>query len=179
MARSTMATLITRLRRAVGDPAGASQTFTDDEHQDALDHHRVEVRTAELIGVRSVAAGGAVSYLEYMAPVGFWEDSPLLQGPAYATIAPAASDHLIGRWTLAANQYPPVFITGQAYDLYGAAVEMLEAWLGKVKAEFDFATDQQSFTRSQKAIGMAALIDTYRRRARPPAIRLVEHRLAW
>ena len=179
MARPTMATLITRLRKAVGDPAGGSQAFTDDELQDALDAHRVEVRLAELLPVRSVASGGAVSYLEYLAPRGYWEDAPVLQGSSYATLAVASSDLLVGRWTFAASQTPPVYITGQVYDLYGAAVEILEAWIGKAKLEFDFATDAQRFDRSQKVSGIEKLIATYRRRARPPAVRLVEHRWAW
>lgn len=179
MSRATMATLITRLRRAVGDPAGASQTWTDDELQDFLDDHRVEVRTAELIPVRSVASGGAVSYLEYMAPRGFWEDSPTLQSNSYATIVPATSDLLIGRWTFAASQTAPVYITGQVYDLWGAAVEAAEAWIGKLARDFDFATDGQRFDRSQKVRGLERVAETYRRKARPPGIRLVEHRYAW
>ena len=179
MSRATMATLTTRLRRAVGDPAGLSQAFSDDALQDFLDNHRVEVRTTELIPVRSVAAGGAVSYREFIAPRGFWEDSPVLQSNSYATLAPDVSDHLIGRWTFVATQTPPVYISGQVFDLWGAAVDTIEAWIGKVKSEFDFQTDGQQFDRSQKAVGMAKLAREYQRKARPPGIRLVEDRWAW
>jgi hypothetical protein len=139
----------------------------------------VEVRTAELIGVSSVASGGAVNYKEFMAPRGFWEDDPVLQSNGYATLTPSANDHLIGRWTFITGQTPPVFITGQVYDLWGAAVEVLEAWIGKVARDFDFSTDGQSFSRSQKVRGLEALIATYRRKARPPTIRLVDRRLVW
>lgn len=174
-----MATLITRLRRAVGDPAGASQVFSDDELQDFLDAHRVEVRVAELEPVRSVAVGGAVNYLEYLAPQGFWEDTPLLQSSSYATLNPSASDHLIGRWTFAATQLPPVYISGQQFDLWAAAVEALEAWIGKLKLDFDFVTDGQEISRSQKVGGIQKLIGEYQRKARSPHRRLVDSRFAW
>lgn len=179
MARPTMATLITRLRRAVGDPAGASQTFSDDELQDFLDAHRLEVRTVELEPVRSVASGGAVSYLEYMAPRGSWEDSPVLQSNSYAPLTPASSDLLRGRWTFATNTLAPVYITGQVYDLYGAAVDALLAVSATASQEFDFAEDGQSFTRSQKHAGVTRQITEYARRAWPPGPRIVDNRFAW
>lgn len=179
MARATMATLITRLRRAVGDPAGASPVHTDDELQDALDAHRVDAVVTELIPVRSVASGGAVSYRKFLAAVGFWEDSPLIQGSSFATVTPATNDYLRGEWTFATDQTPPLYISGQAYDLYGAAIEVLEAWLAKLKLQFDFEEDQQSFARSQKVRGIRALIAEYQRKARPPGIRLVTSRASW
>ncbi len=174
-----MATLIIRLRLLVGDPAGGSQVFSDDELQDALDAHRAEVRVAQLIPIESVASGGTVSYLEYMAPRGNWEDDVLLQSSSYATVTPTTKDLLIGRWTFAATQLPPLYATGKVFDLHAPAVEILEKWAAKLKLEFDFATDGQSFTRSQKAGQLLALAAEYRRLARPPARRLVEHRFAW
>lgn len=179
MARSTMATLITRLRRAVGDPAGTSQTWTDDELQDFLDEHRVEARVVELRAVRSVATGGAVSYLEFRAPRGFWEDGAVLQSNAYATLVPTTSLPLQGRWLFATDQTPPVYASGAIFDLYGAAAQLLEAWVGKVARDFDFQTDEQRFARSQKAAGLSKLALEYRRRSRPPGMSLVEHQGAW
>lgn len=179
MARSTMATLITRIRLMVGDPAGGSQVFTDDEVQDILDAHRVEVRTAELIPVDSVAAGGAVSRKEFVAPRGAWESGAVLQSNSYATVAPTVADLVIGRWTFATDQTPPMYISGQVYDLWGAAGDVLEAWAAKVAREFDFATDEQTFDRSQKTRGLLRVAAEYRRKARPPATRLVTSRAAW
>lgn len=159
-------------------PSGSS-TFTDDELQGFLDNHRTEVRTVELDPIRSVAAGGATSYLEYRAPRGFWEDAPLLQSNSYATLSPAASDLVTGRWTFATNTLAPVFITGQCFDLWGAAVEALQAMSALVSREFDFATNNQSFSRSQKHAGILRQIAEYARRARPSGTRVVEDRYAW
>jgi hypothetical protein len=130
--------------------------------------------------VRSVAGGGAVSYLEYLAPQRFWEDSPVLQSGSYATLIPSTSDNPAGRWTFATSQLPPVFITGQRYDLWGAAIDVLQAWLGKIKLEYPFSTASgHQFGRDAKVSGIQKLIGEYQRKARAPHGRLIESRGAW
>jgi hypothetical protein len=173
MARATMATLITRTRLLIGDPAGGSQVFTDDQVEDALDSHRVEVVQAPLRDILSFAPGGAAPWLEYFAPRGNWEEDEVLADTTYTAVTPTTSDRQIGRWTFAASKTPPLYITGKVYDLHGAAVELLGAWLAKLKLEFDFETDGQVFDRSQKRRALEGLAADYRRLARSPGIRLV------
>ncbi|MFZ0324732.1 MAG: hypothetical protein WAN48_11445 [Actinomycetes bacterium] len=170
--RSSMTALVNRLRLLVGDPAGLTETFSFEQIQDALDAHRVEVLQLPLTPRPSIV-NGITSYREFYAPRGMWEADEVLVDSNYLTIAPSTSDRLVGHWTLATSKTPPVYITGKVYDLYGAAVDVLEQWAARFKAEFDFATDSQTFARSQKSLQVEALAATYRRRARPPAIRFV------
>jgi len=175
MARTTMATLITRLRLLIGDPviAGTPPTsvFSDDELQDFLDARRTEVLEAQILPRPTGVTGPMVSYLDYFAPRGPWEDGVVLKDAAQYAITPATSDLIRGHWTFAANQVPPVYITGNFYDLYGSAASALEAWIGKVTLEFDFSTDKQTFTRTGKRAGLAQLAEVYWRRAVQPGKR--------
>ena len=168
--RNSMAELISRLRSLVGDPAGADQEFDDQSLQDHLDRHRSEVRYLELTGAETIAPGGAVSYLDYYADRGDWENDEKLYNSTYAELAPATSDRLTGHWTFAADQDPPVYIVGKAYDVYAAAADLLEAWAAREKLSFDFDTDGQSFKRSQKAAMLLEMAREYRRQQRPVSV---------
>lgn len=178
-ARGTMAALITRLRLLIGDPlvtvAGTppsmTSVFTDAELQDFLDSRRTEVLEAQVLPRPTGVQGPMVSYRDYFAPRGMWEDSVILKDAAQYAITPATSDLIRGHWTFAANQVPPVFITGNFYDLYGSAAAALDAWGAKVALEFDFGTDRQTFSRSQKREGLESLAKTYRRLAVQPGKR--------
>lgn len=171
--RASMADLIARVRLLINDPAGAGQAFADQEIQDALDRHRSDVRYLELTGGETVAQGGAVSYLDYFADRGDWEADEKLYDSSFAELAPATSDRLTGHWTFAANTDPPVSIVGKSYDVYAAAADLLETWAAKEKLSFDFATDGQSFSRSQKVAALLSLAREYRRRQRPVSVGMV------
>jgi len=173
MSRGSMADLITRLRFMIGDPwiAGTppTSTFTDNQLQDALDHHRTDVIQDRLIGRLTFTTSGA-EWLDYQARWGFWEDDVLIADSTWAEVTPDTADLLTGHWTFTASEIPPLFITGKAYDLYGAAVEILEAWQGIVRTAGEivsFSEDGQSFTRAAKGTGIAALAEEYRRKALP------------
>jgi hypothetical protein len=81
--RTTMANLILQVRDLLADPAGASQTFTDQQIQDALDLRREDVRTYPLRGEPTFSAGGPLSYLDYYADCVVWEDGATLLGSGY------------------------------------------------------------------------------------------------
>jgi hypothetical protein len=172
MSRTSMAVLITRVRFMVGDPliAGTpvTSTFTDDQIQDALDHHRTDVIQLRLIPRATLTTTGA-QWKDYQAPCGFWEDDVVIVDPTFNAVTPATSDELTGHWTFTVSTLPNLYITGKAYDMYGAAAEILEAWSGIVRAEgdFDFSEDGQSFSRSQKGRGLDAQAAEYRRKALP------------
>jgi hypothetical protein len=170
-----MGVLITRLRFMVGDPqiAGTppTSTFTDDQLQDALDHHRTDAIQLRLIPRATLSTTGA-QWLDYQAPYGFWEDDAVIVGPTFATVTPATSDEMTGHWTFTTSTLPNLYITGKAYDLYGAAVEILEAWQGMVSGDFDFSEDGQSFSLSQRGRGLASQAAEYRRKALPGGPRI-------
>lgn len=169
-----MAVLITRVRLMVGDPliAGTpvTSTFTDDQIQDALDHHRTDVIQDSLIPRATITAAGA-QWLDYQARFGFWEDDVVLVDAAWSAVTPTTSDEMTGHWTFTTTKLPPLYITGRAYDVYGAAVEILEAWAGIVRSGegeiVSFAEDGQSFTRAPRSAGLSSLAEEYRRKALP------------
>lgn len=168
--RPTMANLIDRLRRLIADPSGANQVWTDNDLQDFLDGHRREARYAQLCPVESISASGSVSYLIFESEQPNWEGAdssgPELVDASFAVISSSdyTADLLTGRWVFASQPSWPIRITGWCYDLYGAAVDALEAWAAQVKLSFDVSADQQSFKRSQKFDMLQQMADKYRKR---------------
>lgn len=167
-ARETMAALIRRLRRLIGDPASESQTWADEDLQDALDNHRREARYFRLCEQPSIEAGGSITYLIYRAGVGDWEgseaDGPDLVNSNFTAISADDYDEdlLTGRWTFTAQPSWPVYISGFHYDLYGAAVDMLEAWIAALKCAVDASADGVSVKNSQKVDHLEMLANRYR-----------------
>jgi hypothetical protein len=155
-------------------PSGTAQ-FTDDELQDALDERRMDVTEAQLRTVQTLAG----TYTDYSAPRRWWEDSVVLKDGDGTTLSPDTEDLIAGRWTFTAGQARPVFITGAYYDLYGTASGVLETWAAAAAREFDFATDQQTFNRSQKREGLMATAREYARRAIQPGARPGWRSLDW
>ena len=166
-ARTSMADLIARLRRLIGDPAGASTQFTDLELQEILDRHMRTINYDPLKPVETRLPGGFIVWLLYLADGGSWELGEQLVDMAWNPVAPATSDENEGRWTLAISHTPPLYIVGNRYDLYGSAAELLDEWAAVEKLSFDFQEDRRSFARSQKTKAMEELADRYRRRAWP------------
>lgn len=163
MLRDGMTALIDRVRLLVNDPAGDGQVFSDQEIQDFLDLHRAHVRYLPLDEAPTYSAG-AVGYYDYVTDRGHWEADLVVQDGAYGTLTPASIDLLTGHVHFTVSQTPPVLITGKVYDVYAAAVDLLEAWQAKVALEYNFSAEGQSFQRSQKLGQLAALADTYRKR---------------
>lgn len=162
--RDSMANLITRVRELIDDAAGADEVFTDQQVQDTLDMRRHRLVREPLAAISSVAVSGITSYLEYVSTYGYWEEDVLLQDGSFATLTASDSDYRTGKWTFASNQNPPVFLTGYAYDIYGAAADMLEQWTAKVKTDYDFLSSGRTFKRSQQGEGIERLIRMYRNR---------------
>ncbi len=161
-----MAALITRLRRLVGDPAGASQHFADDALQDWLDAHKRIVRYAALRPEPTPRPNsGLLDYLDYYSTLGDWEDGAQLVDQAWVPLTPASSDPLVGHWTFSVSTLPPVLITGAVYDLYGAAADACEAWATELARAYDVQSDQQLLRRSQMRQGLLAQAAEYRAKA--------------
>lgn len=171
--RTTMQTLIDRVRLLIYDPAGAGQVFSDQEIQDALDRHRETVRYLELTPAETYASGGAISYLDYYAPFSDWEEDAALYDSTYTKLETVEADYLTGHWVLTESTYPPVYLVGKRYDPYAAAADLLEAWAGHEKMSFDFNADGQAVQRSQKVRHLLELAQGYRRRQAPALARMV------
>lgn len=176
--RLALLPLIARLRLLVGDAAGTTQTWTDDELELALDSHRHDWWYWRLTAIPTVTAG-TTEYHTFVADDidGIWDSDTLLYAADQATILTADSVNLtVGQWTFTADQADnlPLYASGRTYDLYGAAVDILGQWQARLKLDsFDFDTEDESFKRSQKLAAIDELIGTYRTQMQPSTGRLV------
>lgn len=167
MVRETMLPLLDRLRRLLNDVDRV--VFQDSELQDALDETRQQVSYEPLVPVETRTPSGYAVYV-YLATVAPWETDAVLVDGGWQTLTPAEADPLTGRWRFAAHQPPPVFISGNVYDLYAAAVALLEQWAQREALSFDVRVDGQQLARSQKTTALLQLAETYRRHVRPVTV---------
>lgn len=174
--RATMQDLIDYARRKIGDTPGGCQEFQDYEVQAALDDRREFVRY-EVLFPKVKFTTSNFQYLDYTSRRKYWEKGEELLGPRYQTITPASVDYIGGHWIFAAGtgtgQYPPVFLAGYSYDLYGACADLLDSWVAVLARKYDFTTGGASFHRSQQATALAALAAQYRRKALVKQVRLI------
>lgn len=169
--RSSMDDLIARVRKYIGDPAGASQQFSDLDIQNIADEHRFTVRYAFLRPGPTLKPGSLYDYLDYYADLGNWEADEVLSWVDFSTLTPLTADRINGHWTFTntagpAGQYPPVYITGKYYDLHAVAADLLEEWAASLASSaYDFTADGQSFRRSQLLTNLQNAAATHRRKA--------------
>ena len=145
-ARTTMATLISRLRLLINDPAGASQTFTDDQLQAQLDLYAEYVRYRPMAAIETISNTGTVTYLEYQSQK-YYEDSPILTDGSYNTVTATTTNAIDGRYTFAASRTPPLLITGTRFDIYAAAGDCWDLKAASVATSVDFSADGLSVKR--------------------------------
>lgn len=164
--RSSMAALITRVRLLINDPAGANQVFDDNTIQDIMDDGaRTDVYNMPL-EPKPTFTGGSLLWLDYLADVGDWEDSPVIKQFLINVVTPSLSEPITGHWQFAANTLPPLYLTGKTYDVYRASADLLERWAARYVLRFDFTSDAQSFRVSQVSTQLQKLAQTYRAKQR-------------
>lgn len=174
--RPTMAALIARARLLTADPAGAAQLFTDQDIQDKLDECRTDLWQALLTPRITFTNPGGMLYLDYYYipggnprgnPVGFFEDGAVLVWGDFSVLTPATSDLIVGHWTFASTQLPPVLIRGRHFDLYRASADLLDEKIANMAATtFDFTADGRTMRLSQILDRLEKMRDTYRRKQR-------------
>lgn len=166
--RSTMTSLVTRVRLLVGDPAGAAQFYADDTVQDALDEHRLDVRYYSLVTKPTFEVGQAAEWHDYYDQRyrGAWEDDVVFASSSYAALTPDTSENLTGHWAFTLSQPPPVYLSGKTYDVYAAAADLVEQRASRVMLDFDVTSDRQSVLRSQKHKMLLEQAKTLRKKQR-------------
>lgn len=175
MARATMADLIGEVRRIAGagtaEYTAADQTWwSDDQIQALLDQHRRDIVREPLGMEQTYAGGGSITWTVYRSRHRHIEAGTAAiiedglgdnRGTADYTL-----DGRRGVVTFAADQGgTALYLTGAAYDLHGAAAELLEAWSAALSLDFGFSTDNQRFDRQQKAQALAQRAGEQRRRS--------------
>lgn len=155
--RQGMGAVVAQIRLLVGDTDVLAPVFSDEEVQSLADGARTDVLYQRLTPLPTIAPGGATSYLTWVAAAGWWETDGALVDGGYTVLTPAASDWQRGRWTFGAHQ-SDVLLSGACYDIYAAAAAVVEAWLARVKLEYDFSADGADYKRSQQINGLTALL---------------------
>lgn len=156
MARSSMTSLIGRLRALLNSDAG----LDDDALEQLLDAHSFAIDTA--------LVPRAPFFTEHEAPYDNIEAGAIVY-VGYNTMLVAGSDYTIdlvrGIVTTAAADHRMLMLQGRAYDLNAAAADGWEQIAGAEVGAFDFSDLQGRYSVSQiraQALEMAA---TYRAKA--------------
>lgn len=178
-ARATLATLITRVRGltyagTAEYTLGATTYFSDEHMQEYLDAHRRDLWDVPAQAVPRRIGGGSVVYYDYLVGAENLEATNagtavfLVRDGLGATLGTATYtvDYQRGAMTFTADTGGSArYVDARAYDLYGAAADVLEAWAAREKLSFDAQTEDQRFTRSQKHKQLLTMAAEYRRRA--------------
>jgi len=188
-----MAALITEVRLLINDtlPVGNGQIFTDQQVQDHLDDPltaRFDIRYEQLAYGPSIVnlsgqQTGTASYIwaDYYSEYPNWETDVVIQDGHYIVLTPAASDYISGHWQFeltpfvngtVPGQQPPLFATGKAYDLNGAARTLWLARAAQLATAYDFTADGQTFHRSQQMAMCMKMADYYGSRTRARTLQI-------
>lgn len=153
--RTGMANLISRWRRMVDDAGTA--VWTDEQAQQILDVNREDFWWDSMTPVPE-QSGGSTVYTVYLLRRQNLEE--LSSGSAYwrvfdgagTTIGTAgyAVDYLTGIITFTADQMGSArFLTGRAFDLYGAAADAWRERAASKASAYNFQADGGRFDRAQ------------------------------
>lgn len=156
-----MNALVTQVRLLIGDPSSPEPVFTDDELLTMLDNNSTDVLYEQLAPLPTIQPGGASEYLTWRASAGWWESGETLLDSSYGALTAATVNRQKGLWTFAEHENA-VLISGSRYDVHGAAADAMDAWIAKVKLEFDFSADGGDYKRSQKLAGLISMRDMLR-----------------
>lgn len=177
MARTGMSSLIDRLRGLTN--AGTAQYtvgtlsyWDNDDLQDVLDRHSTWVVEDNLTWVTQ-NIGGTVQYFTATSRYRDFEtaDSGTTRWQVRRTdgtsegTANYTADYVNGRVTWTVNQGGTAYMIAAAYsyDLYAAAVDVLQHKLAYIDLWYDFRADNQTFSRSQVKDSLQDLIATYKK----------------
>lgn len=163
--RTTMATLISRVRLLINDAEGVCQIFTDQDIQDVLDASRADVKN-EPLEPRATFAGATIQWLDYYAQLGDWEDDVVLRQYLITVVTPSLSEPIAGHWQFATTTLPPIYLSGKTYDLYRAAADLLERHAAKWTLSYAMSVAGQSLQRNQAHMMLLDMARQYRLKAR-------------
>ena len=191
--RPTMQTaIIPAIRDLIADTSG-SPTFSDQQVQDAADESRADVYYELLKAVPTITNDGttgsaAYVWIDYYSQFKFWEiGQAVTQYGDFTARSPVATEYIIGHWqfsylptagvlppnSASPGQYPPIFVTGRSYDIYAAAVKLLQLLKAKnMLTAYNFTDNGQNFSRGQIIANIDGLIKDYCRKIRPRKIPL-------
>ena len=154
---------------------GTANYWDDNQIEQVLDRHRQDLVRHKLMREPSYIGGGSVVYTRLRSAYGFLETSA--SGTAVFVIedsvgddrgtATYTADFQLGIFNFDADTGgTALYLSARSYDIYGAAAEILDSWAAHESRCFDFSTDGQSFSLSQKVKNMRDQARELRKRAR-------------
>ena len=168
--RSSMASLIARVRFLVNDPSGPSQVFADQDIQDVMDESRLDVKNEVMIP-KPTYSGSSIQFLDYYSRLGGgWEDDFSIKQYLVNPVTPSLSEPIAGHWQFATTTLPPLTISGKVFDVYRSAADLLERWATKWALSYNISVDGQSLQRSQAAPALLNQARSYRMKQRAHVI---------
>src|SRR5260370_5040524 len=193
MPRASMAQLIAIVRLKTGFPSAGTPAFTDDQIQDVLDAHRMDLRYELLTPAPDIQPGqtNAVAnfvWAVYLSDFQYWESSLVIQGLDVVTnkpwviLTPVSSELVPGKFAFALElpaiatppaQFPPVYATGKVYDIFRASAELL--LMGIAARAFNLVNvsiDGRSMPLNKIVAPRQHLATSYFPHARPPPTNL-------
>lgn len=169
MPRTALIYVVELLRRAIGDPEGASQQFTAEELELFLDQTRSDVVERELDGVRTPSEGTLVT-LRHVVPADLrglvWANVSLTDSSRQA-VTPDGSNLALGEWTFLADTFGPLYLTGDGYDVNAAGAIACDTWAAALsRTNYDVTVDGASYRRSQAVAQLRETAEGLRSRSR-------------
>lgn len=163
MARDTMAALIEQLRgladAGTADWTNGTAVFWDeDQLQQVLDRHRVDISREELLAVPQYGTAGAVYYYEYRSAFRNLEETDggslvlTIQDSEGNTVALAgwSADYARGIVTFTADTGGVArYLNARSFDLNAAAADAWRVKASNAAKLYDFSTDNHNLRRSQ------------------------------
>lgn len=139
--RSGMEYIIEFVRDLIGDKAGPTQKFSDQQIQDRLDLQRKTLTQLSLCGTRTRSVTGAWETKHFETTWDFWEASALIQNQATgAEVVPDEANFLAGEFEFDNDQPANLVISGRVYNVYSVASTLVYMWAN------DFKTQVMSWT---------------------------------
>lgn len=196
--RTTLAAQIAKVRTLINDPDGASPQFDDQTIQDQLDQNRDDIwyeplkMAPAIVNAASTNNVPTMVFADYYSNFSWWEADVVLQGnstnthAAWVVLTPTASDLIVGHWSFETSsltdlfasgtypgQYPPVWATGKAFDIYATAADLCDMWSAYLAGSYDITVDGQTLRRSQLMQAKQTLATLFRRQAKPRTAKMV------
>ncbi len=176
--RPSMAALIARSRRMIGDPSGTAQHFTDTEIQQNLDVYQVWTRYDRLDTQPTIQPGGKRVWTDFFSKEADWEDDTQLLDATYNILSPDSSDTQTGHWTFTVGiSNGVVWVLGKTYDINMSAHDLLMDWAAQLKLGYDFQAQGIQYARSQRIKSLTDLALSYSAKAKPMVARQIRNDL--
>lgn len=159
MPRATMSALISRLRRMVGDTG--TPNFSDDAIQDELDTFQTVV-LYERLSTAPTMVNGVAQYLTFGSAYQNFETGAVVYNSSYGVVTPTTANLIAGTWTFSSNQDSTMYVSGNAYNVFGAAANLCDQWAAQLSRSFDVKDGESEMKRSQMAKSLRDQANQYR-----------------